>query len=390
MNADGRQVNAGGTILEERNGLEATTRSRRYFEVAADKNVRRPDLCWRRKSRQIASMSSLVQVAIHPSQFPENVICDLLASLRSRQVNHKFHYDSVKQARKWLAVHQAFSPSRTDADCAAIYDESFGAVARHMRADRVHLLGLGAGGGQKDARLLRLLQRAGRELFYTPCDVSVALALEARQRAVSVIAETHCTPLVCDLASPEDPTAALGELSGGAGAIEKSGAARLITFFGMLPNFEPEVILPRLASLVRSGDYLLVSANLAPGSDYAAGVQKILPLYDNAPTRDWLLVFLLDLGVERADGEMEFRVESDPGGRPLKRVAAHFRFSRAREMEVSGERFVFAPGESLRLFFSYRHTPGLVRSMLGQHGLTVKEQWVAKSGEEGVFLVARE
>ena len=60
-------------------------------------------------------MSSLVRVAIHASQFPENVRRDLLESLRTRRVNHKFHYDSVKQTQQWLALHQAFSPSRTDA-----------------------------------------------------------------------------------------------------------------------------------------------------------------------------------------------------------------------------------------------------------------------------------
>ena len=61
-------------------------------------------------------------ISIHESQFPENVRCDLIASLRTRKINHKFHYDSVKQTQKWLALHQAiYSPSRNDADCAATY-----------------------------------------------------------------------------------------------------------------------------------------------------------------------------------------------------------------------------------------------------------------------------
>src|SRR5271170_687326 len=50
---------------------------------------------------------------------------DLLESLRTRRVNHKFHYDSVKQTQKWLALHQVYSPSRNDADCQAIYEQSF-------------------------------------------------------------------------------------------------------------------------------------------------------------------------------------------------------------------------------------------------------------------------
>ncbi|MBW8865463.1 MAG: hypothetical protein JF609_11205 [Verrucomicrobia bacterium] len=40
-------------------------------------------------------MKSAVAVRIHASQFPENVRRDLLVSLRTRRVNHKFHYDSI-------------------------------------------------------------------------------------------------------------------------------------------------------------------------------------------------------------------------------------------------------------------------------------------------------
>ena len=87
---------------------------------------------------------------------------------------------------------------------------------------------------------------------------------------------------------------------------------RLVTFFGMIPNFEPQEILPKLASLIRPKDFLLFSANLAPGADYAAGMKKILPQYDNALTRDWLMTFLLDLGVERRDGELRFAIEEWP------------------------------------------------------------------------------
>src|SRR5207237_1110942 len=102
-----------------------------------------------------------------------------------------------------------------------------------------------------------------------------------------------CFPLVCDLASTADLASVLEH-----NCVPE--ASRLITFFGMMPNFEPHLILPRLASVLRADDFLLLSANLAPGPDYAAGVQKILPLYDNALTRDWLLTFLLDLGLERS------------------------------------------------------------------------------------------
>jgi uncharacterized SAM-dependent methyltransferase len=327
-------------------------------------------------------MSSIVHVAIHASQFPEQVRRDLLESLCTRRVNHKFHYDSVKQSQQWLALHQAFSPSRTDGDCAATYDQSFAAVVARIDSPRMHLIGLGCGGGQKDARLLRLLQKAGRRTFYTPSDVSTAMVLVARQTAMAVIPPEDCSPLVCDLASADDLPQALD-------ALPVSGAARLITFFGMIPNFEPHVILPLLAGLVRPEDCLLFSANLAPGADYAAGVQQILPLYDNALTRDWLMMFLLDLGVQADDGELRFAIEDDPAGSGLKRVTASFWFVRPREIQVDAQRFEFPADDSIRLFFSWRHTPALVRSLLAEHGLSVLDQWITKSGEEGVFLVSR-
>jgi len=324
-------------------------------------------------------MSSVARVAIDPSQFPENVRRDLLESLQARKINHKFHYDSVKQAQKWLAVHQAYAPSRADADCAAIYDLSFSAAASQITSPSVHLIGLGCGGGQKDTRLLRQLQQAGKQIAYTPSDVSVPLVLTARTAALAVVTDENCHPLVCDLESAANLPVILDRQTDPA-------AARLITFFGMIPNFEPGLILRRLTALLRPADFLLFSANLAPGPDYLAGIKQILPLYDNEPTRDWLMTFLLDLGVEKEDGELRFIVEDNPAGGELKRIAAYFHFDRARRIQVDAELFKFQPGESIRLFFSYRHTPAQVRKLLGGHGLKAIDQWIEKSGEEGVFL----
>jgi len=327
-------------------------------------------------------MSTAAHVRIHTSQFPVGVRRALLESLRTRQINPKFHYESVKQVRKWLALHQVFSPSRGESSCARAYETGFAAATARLQAPRVHLVGLGCGGGRKDAALLRRLRSPGRELFYTPVDVSPAMVLEGWQTALAELPETHCFPLVCDLAVADDLAALFAEPP-----VPK--AARLYTFFGMIPNFEPETILPRLAAWVGPEDGLLFSANLAPGADYAAGVRRILPQYDNALTRDWLLTFLLDLGVERGDGAIRFGVERDPAGSDLLRVTADFDFDHRRSFEVDGEVFEFLPGDSLRLFFSYRHTPDRVRALLEARQLVVIEDWVSDSEEEGVFLVGR-
>jgi hypothetical protein len=155
----------------------------------------------------------------------------------------------------------------------------------------------------------------------------------------------------------------------------------------MMPNFEPEIILPRLGSLIRPADRLLLSANLVPGTDYAEGMRRILPLYDNEPTRDWLLSFLLELGVGSSSGKLEFSIEA--GQKSLKRVVARFHFAADCEIGVGSERICFLSGDSLRLFFSYRHTPALVENLLAENGMEVLERWTARSGEEGVFLAGR-
>jgi len=322
-------------------------------------------------------MSRAANVTIHRSQFPEAVRGDLLASLRARRVNHKFHYDSVRQTQKWLALHQKYSASRNDADCRRNYENAFVAAAAEIKSKSVHVIGLGCGGGQKDTRLLKLLKSRGREVFYTPCDVSTAMVLTARQTTLAVLPEENCFPLVCDLATAADLQAVFR-------ARPSTLGSRLLTFFGMIPNFEPERILPKLAALVRPQDFLLFSANLAPGPNYAAGVKKILPQYDNDLTRDWLMTFLLDLGVARRDGELRFAVENGRFG--LKRVTAYFHFKRSRQIAIESEAFAFQAGEAIRLFFSYRYTPERVQQVLAGYGLKVCDQWIAKSGEEGVFL----
>src|SRR5215831_66274 len=157
---------------------------------------------------------ALAAITIHSSQFPDQIRQDLLESLRRRQVNHKFHYDSVKQAQKWLSLHEAYSPSRADPDCVAIYERSFEAVCDRVQSNRIHLVGLGCGGGQKDARLLKLLRESKKTVWYTPCDVSTAMVLTSRLAAVEFVEEERCFPLVCDLANSADLDEVIDNLTG--------------------------------------------------------------------------------------------------------------------------------------------------------------------------------
>ena len=101
-----------------------------------------------------------------------------------------------------------------------------------LAGTQVHLLGLGCGGGQKDKRLLVALKNQQKAPFYTPSDVSTAMVLVAREAALEVIQSTNCHPIVCDLSLATDFPAFFDAHSPGK-------LPRIVTFFGMLPNFEP-------------------------------------------------------------------------------------------------------------------------------------------------------
>jgi L-histidine Nalpha-methyltransferase len=318
-------------------------------------------------------------VFIHESQFPDALRRELLRSFRTRRINHKFHYESHKQAQKWLAVHEAHSPARIDRECRRIYDDAFAETAKIFADKPVRVVGLGCGGGQKDARLIELLSRSGERVSYAPVDVSVPLVLVARGRVLKFLSAEKIAPLCCDLALADDVSALLNA---------SRGEQRLITFFGMIPNFEPQMILPRLAATVRSSDTLLFSANLVPG-DPAQSMRSILPQYDNEATREWLLTLLLDLGVERRNGELTFSIERVNGRVPLWRFIAHFVFRRLCSIRIGSEEMRFRRGEKIQVFFSYRHTPRTIERLLNARGLHVAQSWITPSGEEGVFRCVR-
>ena len=332
------------------------------------------------------SANEAVSVLIHPNQFPGAVEAALRESLRTRAMNHRFHYDTPRQALRWLRLHEALSPARTDPDCWRIYGDAFAAgAARLAGAEAVEVLSLGCGGGQKDAQLLGRLHDSlpGARLCYVPVDVSVGLTLVARDAALAAgLAARDTAPMAVDLGETGDWSSALAP-------VLRGGARRVVCFFGMLPNFIPGTVLPQLSALLRADDLLLVSANLAPGSDYAAGVTRVLPLYDNALTSDWLWSVLLDLGLERTQGELTFTIATCPHGSGLLRIEAAVRFRTACRIEYGGEVFDYAPGEMFRLFFSYRHTPERLSVLLAAAGVNVVAQWANAAGEEGVFLCRR-
>jgi len=329
-------------------------------------------------------MQSLPGVRVHESCWPEAEARDLADCFRQRRIQHKFHYQSYKQARLWLALHEAYAPVRRDPLCQELYDRALAECAEDWLHDSAHVIALGCGGGQKEVGLLRYLAARDLRLKFTPQDTSLPLVLTTWNRArvcdlMPPDAAFGSDALLCDLAAVPDPGALLAVMAA-------ETAPRLVTFFGMAPNFEPSQVWPQLKSWVGSEGRLLLSANLAPGSDYEAGVEHVRPMYDNASTNAWLMQFLHDLGLEPDDGTIQWSIEPCPLEPNLLRIAADYHPAALTSIEVERESARFQPGQPWRLFYSYRHTPDLLSALLQRHGLRPTQSWIDPSGEEGVFL----
>ena len=302
-----------------------------------------------------------MKTVIHPSQSPAQVEAERAECIRQRSISAKFHYETDRQAALWLKLHEHYAFAGA---MAQPYAEAAKVLASSWPHSDGTLIALGCGGGEKDISILKALPTGTR---FVPTDVSKPLVLKAAQTALEVNPSSVITPLVFDLATADNLPEFIDQ---------HAGPNRIYTFFGIIPNFPPCVILPRLRMLLHHEDRLLLSANLAPD-----GTVPILPQYDNDTTREWLAEFPKAYGA--GQGDVTITIETDDH---LQRIAAHYHFQEPCVMKVNGERFEFGPDDSLQLFVSYRYTLKSLTDTLEPHGIAIENTFLNTNGEEGVFL----
>ena len=297
----------------------------------------------------------------HPSQSPAQVEAERAECIRQRSIAAKFHYQTDRQAAYWLKLHEHYAYSE---DMAEPYAEAAQTLVADWPYQDGTLIAFGCGGGEKDIAILKMLPNGTR---FVPTDASKHLALKTAQTAREIYPSSVGTPLVFDLATADNLLEFIDQ---------HAGLNRIYTFFGILPNFPPRKILPRLRMLLRPKDRLLLSANLAPN-----GIEPILPQYDNDATREWLAEFPKAHGA--GQGDVIITVETDGH---IQRIAAHFHFQEPCVMEANRECFEFRPRDSLQLFVSYRYTEESLADTLEPHGIVIEDSFLTANGEEGVFL----
>jgi len=322
-------------------------------------------------------------VTVHESAAPTRSRERILASLQRNELDPAVLYGGLRQTLKWIDLHRAFSPAQQDPACAAIYESAFQAAAQQLKGNVAHVISAACGDGTKDLRCLKILRETGRAALYTPIDISLDMVLAARETAAAAFRGLQITPLLCELERCSILPAILKHF-------DPSGADRLILLLGILPNFWPPTILRPVLFPLRPQDQLLVSANMAPTGDYQAALQRILPQYDNEPTRAWLAGAVAELNLGPLDGDLAFSLQPSDLLSSLWRVQADFVFRAPRIVRYFDAEIPFAAGAKLRLLISQRFTAEHVRDFLRQAGLTINAEFITPSGEEGLFLARRE
>ena len=307
------------------------------------------------------------EITIHPSMASINLDDVLAASLQANRLDPKLLYVTPRQAALWREVSLKHSPIHSNPEFTRIYREAFARTAEEMRAGKIHLVGLGPGTGLKEAELATRLLSHGREVRFTAIDVSRNLVEEASKRVARIGASTE-RHLVCDLAELEYIKGWLD--------VEGWKSPRLFTFFGLVPNLEPDFVAQLLRQLLRPGDVLLASVHLAPvseGVSVEAAMEKILPQYNNAETLAWLRAAMDEWKLDALmEGE---QVILETGGKiPCIRGLASWLTSET------------AP---FQLFFSLRYTPELFAELLRSSGVAGEMLAITACREEAIWAVRR-
>lgn len=321
-----------------------------------------------------------VTLTFHESQYPACLAEQLCQGLRARKLPGKFLYESPAQAQRWLAYHQAYSPSRTESALLALYNQAFQAALLALSPSALHYVSLGCGGGTKDALFLQQAAPHCPALIFTPIDTSAALVVETMRRIQSALPTLTTAPLVVDLDVAPALTPWLSQH-------ETLAHRRLLSCFGMLPNFAHRTFLPYVRSLMRPGDMLLLSANLSPGL-YADAVDRILPQYDNPLARAWYAGLLDSLGFAASQVQLTVHPHLlQPDGH-IWQIRAEAAVQHQMHLTVYNEIFRFTTGESLEVFFSNRFTPQVMPQVLADAGLTLVQAWLFDSQAEAIYLCA--
>lgn len=317
-------------------------------------------------------------IDFHPSTREESLQQEAIASLQANRIDPKFLYVTPRQSEAWRQVFLRHSPIHGNPEFSRIYREAFTKVAARIGNIHVLLVGLGCGTGQKEHELASILRAKDTNVLFAAVDVSQDLVRESAQKLNEAGAEHRCS-LVSDLTQADFIRDWLDRLD--------DKRPRLLTFFGVAPNFAPSAMTRLMRTLLRPGDLLFASAHLVPAEnagELPAAMASILPQYRNPETLAWLTAALKAWELEELVSEPEMNVSE------LEGIAAFLgtvRWKSDLPFERWGHHFTPRPADSLQLFFSLRYTIALFEDILRRDGLQAELLSITACRQEAIWCV---
>ncbi len=264
-------------------------------------------------------------------------------------------YSHPSLGRLWKKVHLSCSPFLHRTELQRLHCLPSTRIRKHFGRQSYSLLALGCADGTKESLLLKKLPKP-TSLLALDTNLSLARCAARRLPAFQKSARRG------DLTSNLSLQFLFSQLS---------PHPTLITLFGVLPNLNPLPLLRSIRRLMKKDDLLLFSANLAPGQSSHTGALRILPQYDNRPTRNWLEAAILRYRPKLPKGHLEFGVFPDPKQKTLARIEA--RWISLRKIHT--------------VFSSRRPTSSQVEAWIRSAHMQKLERYLDSLGEEGLWLV---
>ncbi len=308
-----------------------------------------------------------IEVLLTENQLAE----EFRAALVRRYLAEKFFYWFPLSVKAWLDLCDTSRPYKNYSRSYQLVARYAGDIARAMNPEKMVVVSLGAGQGDKDLLILQALSVRGMDVQYRPVDSSQALLEIALARAVE--AGFHSRGLKADIENPHARQALAG----------LAGGPRLYLLLGnTLGVIDPLQFLNLLGQLLGPQDRLLVDAEIFCGQETMAG-------YDNPLNRQFAFAPLASVGVEEGrDGALVF--ESLNGRTEgLHLVGKYFCAARPLRIAVAGEWLEFQAGEKIAMNSSCKYSPGAFQEILRQaSGFEILREYLSDDARFLMVLAA--
>ncbi len=297
---------------------------------------------------------------------------EFLAALERRYLAEKFFYWLPLSVKAWLDLCRGDAPYKNFARSYNLLAKHAVDIACQCPGEKMEVVSLGAGQGDKDLLVLEAVRAKGSGVRYGPVDSSQALLELAVMRGNEAAFATR--GLKADLINPQT----VQRLA--TSALEP----RLYLLLGnTLSVTDPMQFLALLRTLLRPEDRLLLDGEVFDSQETMRG-------YDNPVNRRFAFAPLASLGLEEdRDGVLVFESETDGRREGLHTVSKHFRAARRLKIPVAGQWVEVGSGEKIDMNSSWKYSRATFLSLLQEiGGLEILKDY-SSDDEHFLMILAR-